>query len=94
MSESFIGNDTTSSINSGVQQGMIAEVKEVIDTFRKENKDTVVILTGGDCFFFSTLGLFVQEGGHPLRRIVIKKPSALITKNAIANCVGLIKTIS
>ena len=50
--ESFIGNDTTSSINSGVQQGMIAEVKEVIDTFRKENKDTVVILTGGDCFFF------------------------------------------
>ena len=50
--ESFIGNDTTSSINSGVQHGMISEVKEVIDTFRKENKDTVVILTGGDCFFF------------------------------------------
>ncbi|MDC0204169.1 type III pantothenate kinase [Flavobacteriales bacterium] len=50
--ESFIGNDTTSSINSGVQQGMVAEVKEVIDTFKKENKDTIVILTGGDCFFF------------------------------------------
>ena len=50
--EGFIGNDTISSINSGVQQGMISEVKEVIDTFRKENKDTVVILTGGDCFFF------------------------------------------
>ena len=50
--ESFIGNDTISSINSGVQQGMISEIKEVIDTFRKENKDTVVILTGGDCFFF------------------------------------------
>ena len=48
----YIGNDTVSSINSGVQQGMIAEVKEVIDTFKKENKDTVVIFTGGDCFFF------------------------------------------
>ena len=31
---------------------MISEVKEVIATFTKENKDTVVILTGGDCFFF------------------------------------------
>ena len=31
---------------------MIAEVKEVIETFRKENKDTIVIFTGGDYFFF------------------------------------------
>ena len=46
------GNDTNSSIISGVQQGAIDEMDTVIDTFRKENKDTVVILTGGDCFFF------------------------------------------
>tara|TARA_B100001758_G_C18272150_1_gene536949 strand:+ start:150 stop:866 length:717 start_codon:yes stop_codon:yes gene_type:complete len=50
--ESFVGDDTISSINIGVQQGMIAEVKEVIASFIKENNDTTVIFTGGDCFFF------------------------------------------
>ena len=50
--ESFVGDDTISSINIGVQQGMIAEVKEVITSFIKENNDTAVVLTGGDCFFF------------------------------------------
>ena len=50
--QNLIGNDTISSINSGVQEGIISEVITVIDAFRKENEDTVVILTGGDCFFF------------------------------------------
>ena len=48
----FIGDDTISSINSGVQQGIIEEITGTITNFRKENKDIVVILTGGDCFFF------------------------------------------
>jgi type III pantothenate kinase len=48
----MIGNDTNSSITSGVQQGAIDEMNTVIDTFRKENKDSVVILCGGDHKFF------------------------------------------
>ena len=48
----LIGNDTESSIISGVQEGIIAEVETIITTFRKENNDTIVIITGGDCFFF------------------------------------------
>ncbi|HJN64276.1 MAG TPA: type III pantothenate kinase [Flavobacteriales bacterium] len=47
-----IGNDTNSSITSGVQQGAIDEMNTVVDTFRKENKDSVVILCGGDHKFF------------------------------------------
>ena len=46
------GKDTSSSIISGVQQGAIDEVDTVIDTFRKENKDSIVILCGGDYNFF------------------------------------------
>ena len=47
-----LGKDTNSSIISGVQQGAIDEMATVIDTFRKENKDSVVILCGGDYKFF------------------------------------------
>ena len=46
------GKDTSSSIISGVQQGAIDEMDAVIDTFRKENKDSIVILCGGDHNFF------------------------------------------
>ena len=46
------GKDTSSSIISGVQQGAIDEMDTVIDTFRKENKDSIVILCGGDHNFF------------------------------------------
>ena len=46
------GKDTSSSIISGVQQGAIDEMDTVIDTFRKENKDSIVILCGGDYNFF------------------------------------------
>jgi type III pantothenate kinase len=48
----MIGKDTNSSIISGVQQGAIDEMDAVIDIFRKENKDSVVILCGGDYNFF------------------------------------------
>ncbi len=48
----FFGDDTNSSINSGVQRGMIAEIDAVIDAFMKEKEDSCVIFTGGDCFFF------------------------------------------
>ena len=48
----FIGNDTNSSIISGVQNGIIAEVSSFISDYTKQNKDIIVVFTGGDCFFF------------------------------------------
>jgi type III pantothenate kinase len=48
----LIGNDTKSSIISGVQNGIIAEVNSFISDYTKQNKDIVVIFTGGDYSFF------------------------------------------
>jgi type III pantothenate kinase len=48
----FMGYDTESSIISGVQQGILAEVREIINVYKKENKETIIAVTGGDCFFF------------------------------------------
>lgn len=48
----FIGYDTESSIYSGVEQGVLAEVNSLISGFRKENEDLIVVVTGGDTFFF------------------------------------------
>ena len=50
--DKFIGSDTISSIHTGIQRGIIAEVSTIIDEFKKEKDDSVVIFTGGDCFFF------------------------------------------
>jgi len=47
-----IGDDTNSSIISGVQQGILAEVREIINVYKMKNKDTIIAVTGGDCFFF------------------------------------------
>jgi len=48
----FIGDDTYSSILSGVEQGVLSEVDSLISVFRKENEDLIVVVTGGDTFFF------------------------------------------
>lgn len=48
----LIGYDTESSIISGVQQGILAEVREIINVYKKANKETIIAVTGGDCFFF------------------------------------------
>ena len=48
----LIGLDTESSIISGVQKGVISEITDVINIYKQHNKDTVVAVTGGDCFFF------------------------------------------
>jgi type III pantothenate kinase len=48
----FIGNDTNSSIISGVQNGIISEVSNFISDYKKQNKEIIVVFTGGDCFFF------------------------------------------
>ena len=48
----LMGYDTESSIISGVQQGILSEVSEIINVYKKENKKTIICVTGGDCFFF------------------------------------------
>ena len=48
----FLGNDTQTSIISGVQQGILAEVKTIISEYQSKNTDTVFIFTGGDSFYF------------------------------------------
>ena len=48
----FKGKTTESSIISGVQQGIIAEVKMLISDFKKYNDDFIVLFTGGDSAFF------------------------------------------
>jgi type III pantothenate kinase len=48
----IIGSDTISSISSGVQRGILAEVTSIISEYRLKKADAVVVVTGGDCFFF------------------------------------------
>jgi len=48
----FKGNNTESSIISGVQQGILSEVRELISDYRKQNNDFIVVFTGGDYAFF------------------------------------------
>ena len=48
----FIGKSTMESIVSGVKQGILSEVKLIISDLKKENEDLIVIVTGGDTFFF------------------------------------------
>ena len=48
----FKGKKTETSMISGVQKGIIAEVQMLISDFRKYNDDFIVLFTGGDAAFF------------------------------------------
>jgi len=48
----LIGENTHSSIISGVEQGILSEVREIINIYKKENKEIIICVTGRDCFFF------------------------------------------
>jgi type III pantothenate kinase len=48
----IIGDDTTSSILSGVQRGILAEVRSIISEYRLQKPNAVAVITGGDSFFF------------------------------------------
>ena len=50
--EKKIGDDTFSSIHTGIQQGMIDELNSFIEAFIKENQHNIVVITGGDYIFF------------------------------------------
>jgi type III pantothenate kinase len=49
------GNDTTSSIRSGIQNGIKYELTGFIESYKSNIKDLNIILTGGDSIFFDTL---------------------------------------
>ena len=50
---SFIGNDTNSSIHSGVINGVCNEIDGVINQYKKMHQDLTVVLTGGDTIFLA-----------------------------------------
>lgn len=52
MQFSLMGTDTKTSIISGVQNGLIAEVDGIIDRYKNEYHAETIILTGGDAVFF------------------------------------------
>ncbi|MDB5151278.1 MAG: type pantothenate kinase [Mucilaginibacter sp.] len=49
------GNDTTSAIQSGVQNGIKYELTGFIESYQKNQPELNIILTGGDSIFFDTL---------------------------------------
>jgi len=49
---SLTGNNTNESILSGVQNGVLYEVKGFIDAYLKQYPDLKIVLTGGDAAFF------------------------------------------
>jgi type III pantothenate kinase len=46
------GKSTEGSIRSGVQHGMLAEIKEIIEQYCSTNEPLSVIVTGGDASYF------------------------------------------
>ena len=49
----IIGDSTSSAIVSGIQNGIIFEVRGYIEHFVKQYPDLVTIMTGGDVNFFA-----------------------------------------
>jgi type III pantothenate kinase len=49
------GNDTTSAIQSGVQNGIKYELTGFVESYQKNEPELNIILTGGDSIFFDTL---------------------------------------
>ncbi|MGB1042178.1 MAG: type III pantothenate kinase [Tenacibaculum sp.] len=70
----FIGNDTKSSMHSGVVNGVCNEIDGVIEQYKKKYGDLTVVLTGGDTYFLAKQlksGIFahpnfVLEGLHTI----------------------------
>jgi type III pantothenate kinase len=49
------GNDTTSAIRSGIQNGIKYELTGFIESCKKDSPELNIILSGGDSIFFDTL---------------------------------------
>jgi type III pantothenate kinase len=51
--ENIIGNSTNQSIHSGVINGLVFEINGLIDAYCINNKNFIIILTGGDAEFLA-----------------------------------------
>lgn len=49
----LIGKDTNESIQSGVINGIISEIDQLINTYKQEYSNLTIILTGGDTLFLA-----------------------------------------
>lgn len=49
------GNDTTTAIQAGVQNGIKYELTGFIESYKKNSHELNIVLTGGDSIFFDTL---------------------------------------
>jgi type III pantothenate kinase len=49
------GNDTKSAIQSGVQNGIKYELEGFFNSYKNNNQEFNIILSGGDSIFFDTL---------------------------------------
>ena len=58
----LVGYDTLTNLQSGVIQGMAAEIDGIIHAYRGRYNELQVLITGGDLFFFDSLLL------HPMHR--------------------------
>lgn len=51
--EALIGDSTKSSIHSGIVYGLLSELDQAINGYKKKYPDLTIILTGGDCDFLA-----------------------------------------
>ncbi len=60
----MLGNDTMTCLNSGIVNGIIAEVNGMIENYQSLYNDLKIILTGGDVYYFEKslkYNIFVAE---------------------------------
>ena len=58
----LVGYDTLTNLQSGVIQGMAAEIDGIIHAYRGRYNELQVLITGGDLFFFDSLLLHPMHG--------------------------------
>ncbi len=76
----LIGNDSNSSILSGVQAAVIAEVDGMIAQYKKEFNDLKVYITGGDVNFFEKR---LKNSIFADQNLILKGLNAILNFNSV-----------
>lgn len=76
----LIGNDTNSSILSGVQTAVIAELDGMIAQYKKEFNDLKVFITGGDVNFFEKR---LKNSIFADQNLILKGLNAILNFNSV-----------